>query len=124
MIAAMDVHGIRRHALVDGGVKGHDFLHFFSDRLFAQERSSSWTTSGCTRTRRSSASSVAGVAVSSSPPYSPDTNAIELAFSKIKHHVRKAAATTMTTLRDAFHAACDRITRRDARNYMLHAGYS
>ncbi len=57
------------------------------------------------------------------PPYSPDTNAIELAFSKIKHRVRKAMALSMSALRTAFDVACDTITPRDARNYMRHAGY-
>jgi len=42
MIAAMDIHGMRRHTLVDGGVKGHDFLDFVQrvlGRRFAPARS-------------------------------------------------------------------------------------
>jgi len=57
------------------------------------------------------------------PPYSPDTNPIEMAFSKIKHHVRKAFAQSTRALREAFDAACATIRPRDARNYIRHAGY-
>ena len=57
------------------------------------------------------------------PPYSPDTNPIEMAFSKIKHHVRKAQALTLADLHNAFDAACATITSRDARNYINHANY-
>ena len=128
MIAAMDVHGIRRHALVDGGVKGHDFLHFITRVLGPSLRPGKVVVMDNLRLHKNAKVlrflERRGCRCVFVPPYSPDTNAIELAFSKIKHHVRKAAATTMTTLRDAFHAACDRITRSDARNYMLHAGYS
>ena len=28
LVAAMDIHGIRRHAIIDGGVTGGDFLRF------------------------------------------------------------------------------------------------
>ena len=57
------------------------------------------------------------------PPYSPDTNPIEMAFAKIKHHVRKAQAKTQSELRSAFRDACATITPRDARNYINHAYY-
>ena len=57
------------------------------------------------------------------PPYSPDTNPIEMAFAKIKHHVRKAQAKTQSELRNAFRDACATITPRDARNYINHAYY-
>ena len=35
------------------------------------------------------------------PPYSPDLNPIEIAFSKLKSHLRKAAETTVTGLWNA-----------------------
>ena len=57
------------------------------------------------------------------PPYSPDTNPIEMAFSKIKHLVRKAEAKTRLALRSAFDAACSAITSSDALNYINHANY-
>jgi len=53
----------------------------------------------------------------------PDTNPIEMAFSTINHHVRKAVAQSTSALRDAFKNACATITPRDARNYIGHAGY-
>lgn len=128
MIAAMDIHGIRRNALINGGVKGHNFLHFITQILGPSLRPGKVIVMDNLRLHKNPAvlqflkrRRCRCVFV---PPYSPDTNAIELAFSKIKHYVRKAAAKTMSTLRDAFHSACKTISRRDARNYMRHAGYS
>ncbi|WP_372088230.1 IS630 family transposase (plasmid) [Tistrella mobilis] len=57
------------------------------------------------------------------PPYSPDFNPIEMAFSKIKTHLRSAAARTLPSLWDAIRDAIDAITPRDARGYFAAAGY-
>jgi transposase len=47
------------------------------------------------------------------PPYSPDFNPIELAFSKIKALLRKAAARTLTDLWDAIRDAINAVTPKD-----------
>ena len=57
------------------------------------------------------------------PPYSPDFNPIEMAFSKIKTHLRSAAARTLPSLWDAIRDAIDAITPSDARGYFTAAGY-
>lgn len=44
------------------------------------------------------------------PPYSPDFNPIELAFSKIKALLKKAAARTLPDLWDAIRDAIDAVT--------------
>lgn len=57
------------------------------------------------------------------PSYSPDLSPIELAFSKIKELLRKAAARTQEALEEAIVAAIDAITRPDALGYFKHCGF-
>ena len=57
------------------------------------------------------------------PAYSPDFNPIEMAFSKIKALLKKAAARTIETLWDAIRDAIDAVTPNDARGFFTAAGY-
>ena len=57
------------------------------------------------------------------PPYSPDFTPIELAFSKLKTHVRTTAARTREALTNALQAALVWITVEDAQNWFDHCGY-
>jgi transposase len=57
------------------------------------------------------------------PPYSPDLNPIEEAFSKIKGILRKAEARTRETLVGALGPALSSVTREDARGFFEHCGY-
>jgi transposase len=57
------------------------------------------------------------------PPYSPDFNPIEMAFSKMKAHLRKAAARTLPRLWDAIRDAIDAVTPNDARSFFTACGY-
>ena len=57
------------------------------------------------------------------PPYSPDFNPIEEAFSKIKGALRRAGARTREALIEAIGAAISAITARDARGFFEHDGY-
>ena len=57
------------------------------------------------------------------PPYSPDLNPIEEAFSKIKTAVRKAGARTREALGEAIGRALAAVTPKDAAGWFAHAGY-
>jgi len=57
------------------------------------------------------------------PPYSPDFNPIELAFSNIKTFLRKAAARNLPDLWDAIRDAINALTPSDCRSYFTAAGY-
>jgi len=57
------------------------------------------------------------------PPYSPDLNPIEEAFSKIKSILRKAEARTREVLVEAMGWAISSVTDRDARGFFEHCGY-
>jgi transposase len=57
------------------------------------------------------------------PPYSPDFNPIEHAFSKVKQSLRRVAARTDDALRGATWAAFATITPADAAGWFAHCGY-
>ena len=57
------------------------------------------------------------------PPYSPDFNPIEMAFSKLKAALRKAAARTIPELWDVIAEAIETFRRDDCINYFAKAGY-
>lgn len=57
------------------------------------------------------------------PPYSPDFNPIELAFSVVKTELRAAAARDPATLLQATARAIDRITPATARAFSAHCGF-
>jgi transposase len=58
------------------------------------------------------------------PQYSPDLNPIEMAFSKLKAHLRRAAARTFDALFDALHDICALFDPDECRNYFKAAGYA
>lgn len=58
------------------------------------------------------------------PPYSPDLNPIELAWSKLKELLRSAKARCRETLDAAIRGAMAAITPSDARNWTRHCGYA
>jgi transposase len=58
------------------------------------------------------------------PPYSPDLNPIELAFAKLKAHLRKAAARSLEALLSAIRTALPTFTAAECANYLAAAGYA
>tara|TARA_B100001964_G_C13947027_1_gene471612 strand:+ start:83 stop:706 length:624 start_codon:yes stop_codon:yes gene_type:complete len=58
------------------------------------------------------------------PPYSPDLNPIELAFSKLKALLRKAAERSIDDLWWRIGEILDHVTPEECRNYLRHAGYA
>jgi transposase len=57
------------------------------------------------------------------PPYSPDFNPIEMAFSKLKAFLKKTAARTVNDLWDAIAIGIDTFTPTECQNYFAAAGY-
>ena len=57
------------------------------------------------------------------PPYSPDFNPIEMAFSKFKADLKRRAARTVTELWEAIGHATDIFTPAECGNYFAVAGY-
>jgi transposase len=65
----------------------------------------------------------AGASLRFLPPYSPDFNPIENAFSKLKALLRKAAARRVDQLWAAIATAIDTFTPQQCANYFAAAGY-
>ena len=58
------------------------------------------------------------------PPYSPDFNPIEEAFSKIKGLVHKSEARSREALVDAIGKGISMVTAEDAGGFFAHCGYT
>ena len=58
------------------------------------------------------------------PPYSPDFNPIENMWSKVKQHLRSAAARTFDALQEAVTSALTTITAEDCVGFFRHCGYA
>lgn len=58
------------------------------------------------------------------PPYSPDFNPIELAWSKVKTILRRLKARTLPDLIDALKQALQAITSQDIHAWFAHCGYA
>ena len=57
------------------------------------------------------------------PPCSPALNLIEMAFAKLKAHLRKAQARTIDALWQAVGSICELYSPDECWNYLKHAGY-
>ena len=65
-----------------------------------------------------------GVGVRYLPPYSPDLNPIELAFAKLKAHLRQRAARTLDELHSALAAALNSFSATHCQGFFRHAQYA
>jgi transposase len=65
----------------------------------------------------------AGISYRYLPPYSPDLNPIEQAWSKLKTHLRAKAARNLEALEAELGPALDIITAQDAQGWFRLAGY-
>lgn len=57
------------------------------------------------------------------PPYCPDLNPIEMAFSKLKAHLRRIGARTFTDMFHALSEICDLFSPEECWNYFKAAGH-
>ena len=57
------------------------------------------------------------------PPYSPDLNPIEMAFSKLKSFMKKKAERTFEGVQNALAEALDTFTPTICSNFLSHANY-
>jgi transposase len=66
----------------------------------------------------------ASAAVLHLPPYSPDLNPIELAFSKLKRLLREAAERTLDALWQTIGRLLERFSPAECANYIRHCGFA
>jgi len=128
LIAALDQGGMRCATTVDGPIDA-DVFEAFCRRVLAptlkpgdlvvMDNLSSHKTA---KVRR--AIEEAGAKPVYLPPYSPDLNPIEMAFSKLKQLMRSAEHRTVPSLWSDTQRMLDQITAADAEGFFRHCGYS
>ena len=64
-----------------------------------------------------------GAALRFLPPYSPDFNPIEMAFSKFKAYLKRRATRSVAELREAIGQATDNFTPAECQSDFAAAGY-
>ncbi|MBP6768932.1 MAG: transposase [Reyranella sp.] len=79
--------------------------------------------SGVWPTRSLNSTNVWGHVLKYLPPYSPDLNPIEMAFSKLKAHLRRISARTIDALWKAIGDICALYSEQECWNYLKDAGY-
>ena len=129
MIGAMSGQGmVALHKIVGGGTTNEAFAAFVQDVLVPVLRPGQtvvldnlWAhKQACVRT----AIEAVGCWVLHVPSYSPQYNAIEKAWSKMKAHLRRVAARTQEALELAIDEAAARVTQADAQAWIRGAGYT
>lgn len=128
LIAALGHRGMRCSMTVDGAVNGDVFNAFVEQTLVSTLKAGdivvmdNLSSHKGARVRQLIES--AGATVLLLPPYSPDLNPIELAFSKLKQLMRSAGHRTMEALWSDVQRMLDRITASDAEGFYRHCGYT
>lgn len=127
LIAGLDHRGIRCSTTVDGPVNGRVFLAFVKQilvptlkprQIVVMDNLSSHKVAGVR-----SAIEQAGASLWYLPPYSPDLNPIELAFSKIRWLMQSAGHRSVEELWSDTQRMLDAITPSNAVGYFRHCGY-
>jgi transposase len=126
-VACLGLEGMTAPLVIDGAMTGDLFEAYveqvlvptlapgdvvIADNLAAHKRAGA---------RR--AIEAAGCTLVLLPPYSPDLNPIELAFSKLKALLRQAGLRTVDGLWDFLGRALDAFSPQECRNYFRHCGY-
>lgn len=126
-VAGLRLSGLDAPMVIDGPINGEIFRAYVERVLVPALRPGDiviMDNLGCHKGAAVRAAiEAAGAELRFLPPYSPDFNPIEMAFSKLKALLRKAATRT----RDAFWAAVgialDAFTNTECTNYFTAAGY-
>lgn len=127
-VGALRATGITAPLVVDGPMNGDVFLAYVEQQLAPTLRPGDTVImdnlSSHKRVGVREAIESTGASLVYLPPYSPDLNPIELAFSKLKAKLRQAAARTVTDLENAIAQICDQFTSQECKAYFRHCGYS
>ncbi len=127
LISSMSLSGMGPSMVVEGGVNGAVFETYLQRMLLPALEEGDVMVMDNLRVHKSERVREliehAGVEVLYLPPYSPDFNPIEEAFSKIKNLVRKAGARVREALVEALGMALSEVSEEDALGFFEHCGY-
>lgn len=126
-VGALTLDGVVAPMTIDGAMTGAAFLAYVQQVLAPTLRRGDIVVLDNLPAHKPAAIrdaiEAAGAVMLFLPPYSPDFNPIEMAFSKIKALLNKAAARTVQSLWDAIRDAINAITPNDARSFFTACGY-
>jgi transposase len=127
LVAALTISGIAAPMILDGAMDGDMFIAYVTHILLKELRSGDVVIMDNLPAHKVAAVREiiegAGARLIYLPPYSPDFNPIEKAFSQIKAYLKKAAARTKEKLDQAIVRAIDIVSEQNAINYFATCGY-
>jgi transposase len=127
-VAALGLEGMTAPLVIDGAMTGDLFVAYIEQVLVPVLQPGDMVVMdnlAChKRARVRQAIEAAGCQLVYLPPYSPDLNPIELAFSKLKALLRKAGLRTVDGLWSFLGHALDAFAPDECRNYFRHCGYA
>jgi transposase len=127
-VVALRLTGLFAPLVVDGALNGELFVKYVRQELAPHLRPGDILVMDNLQTHKT-----AGVAAAVAdrdaqvlylPPYSPDLNPIEMAFSKVKNELRRRRLRTADELWAAFGESLDWVAPAEAGHYFDHAGYA
>lgn len=128
VIAALSLEGIGPRLRFDGAMTSDRFVGYVRHCLAPTLRPGQVVVADNLSAHHARAARTAiearGAQLRFLPPYSPDFNPIEEAFSKVKQALRRAEPRSDDDLRGATWNAFDTITPHDAAGWFGHAGYT
>jgi transposase len=126
-VGALRLSGVTAPMTLDGAMQGAAFLAYVEQVLIPTLRPGDIVVMDNLPAHKPpairEAIERAGAELRFLPPYSPDFNPIELAFSKIKAHLKKAAARTLADLWIAIRDAINAVSPQDCQSFFTATGY-
>ena len=126
-MVALRLEGLFAPIVIDGALDGALFLQYVRQELAPQMRPGDILVMDNLQTHKVKGVVEAlwerDVRVLYLPPYSPDLNPIEVAFSKVKNELRRRRLRTVEELWKAFGESLDWMRTEDAEWFYPHAGY-
>ena len=127
-IGALRTTGLTDPMVIDGAMNGELFLAYVKQQLVPTLKPGDIVVMDNLSSHKSAAVRAAiegaGCTLCYLPPYSPDFNPIELAFSKLKTLLRKHAERTVESLCNRIGQLLETFTTQECRNYFRHCGYT
>ena len=127
-VAVITAAGVVASASFDGATTAELFLVFVREAVVPALRPGQVLVLDNLPAHRSTAIdrlvAAAGATVARLPPYSPDFNPIEMAFSKVKTVLRKLARRTVDGLMSGIGEALASVSPSDSLSYIAHCGYA
>jgi transposase len=127
-VVALRVGGLTAPTVVDGPMTGDVFVAYIEQQLLPTLKPGDIVVmdnlSSHKRTAVKTAIEAVGAELRYLPPYSPDLNPIEKAFSKLKAKLRAAELRTIPELEDFLGQVLDAFSPAECENYFKSCGYS